>query len=212
MVDREIKGGDRTRRPDQPPLREIDDTTVLRQEEVERLKELVRLSAARPIAEMRRRDVIDQLPRRSGGSRMPVRPTVSTRPAATTGDVFFDRLPRGVKSLSELEQYDDPVIQIPFLSSLLEFILSILFPDTSSEKRGLIREAFRNERTVLRSVNERELDYALTIRNRIIHPNSYYNDPPPSDRECRTACHTLREAIGEALNCLPDRVDRTVFF
>ena len=190
IVDDEIKNSDRTRRPEQIPLRRIHGSLVLAPKEVERIKELFSNSRARVGPDPTWHD---------------------RRSAASTGAASDDRLPLGVMSLAELERYDDPVVQIPFLSSLLEYVLRLIFPNIKSEKRGLIKEAYHGRRVAIRSVNERELNYAMTIRNRIVHPISDYDDPAPSPQECRIARDNLLNAVREAIDHLPDSVNRKMF-
>jgi hypothetical protein len=184
IVDQEIMSCDRTRRPDQVPLRRIRGTILLAPKEVERIKELVIRSRTGVEPASTRQAALERSSRRNDGvgapDRLPIRPGPGSRAPAPIGAVSGDRLPLGVMSLAELERFDDPVVQIPFLSSLLELTLTILFPHTNSKNRGLIKAAYSSGRIAIRSVNLRELNNAMTIRNRIIHPISEYDEPPPS--------------------------------
>jgi hypothetical protein len=168
-----------------------------------------------PSAGTQRQDAIDRSPRRndelSTPDRLPQSPPSRRQPTTLTGAADGEHLPLGVMSLADLELYDDPVLQIPFLSSLLELVLTILFPGTRSEQRGLINEAYSSGRMLIRSVNKRELNHAMTIRNRIIHPISHYDEPAQSPRECETARDNLFSAVRDVIDRLPEGVERKIY-
>lgn len=115
----------------------------------------------------------------------------------------------GIRSLAEIEATSDKEARLVRLVSLLEVLVRGLVTDAGPERKSLNRllETLSYSGAHPRHIAFRALEYAINVRNGVVHPNSGLRHTTPVDeREIRFALDVITTAVRELVEGLPPEV------